>query len=243
MSRFTVQATWDDVPHLSDQDKRDLWNSFPVHEREARAKGVPMLGSGRIFPVDEGAITCPPVAVPPHWVQIVGIDFGWDHPFAAARMAWDRDADVVYVTHEYRQREATPPIHAAAIRAWGDWLPVAWPHDAHQHDKGSGISLRDQYQSHGLKMLHEQASHEAGGNSVEAGITDMLERMETGRWQVFETCRSWLEELRMYHRKDGKIVKLRDDLISASRYALMMKRFAKKKPSAQPLKYDNRGII
>jgi hypothetical protein len=30
----------------------------------------------------------------------------------------------------------------------------------------------------------------------------------------------------MYHRKDGKVVKLMDDLISASRYAMMMKRKA-----------------
>jgi hypothetical protein len=44
---------------------------------------------------------------------------------------------------------------------------------------------------------------------------------------VFATCVLWLEERRMYHRKDGLVVKERDDLISSSRYALMMLRHAK----------------
>jgi hypothetical protein len=34
-------------------------------------------------------------------------------------------------------------------------------------------------------------------------------------------------EMRMYHRKDGLIVKVRDDLISALFKALMMKRYAR----------------
>ncbi len=34
----------------------------------------------------------------------------------------------------------------------------------------------------------------------------------------------------MYHRKEGKVVKERDDVISASRYALMMLRFAMTEP-------------
>jgi hypothetical protein len=55
----------------------------------------------------------------------------------------------------------------------------------------------------------------------------MLQRMQTGRWKVFSICTEWFEEFRLYHRKDGRIVKERDDLISASRYALMMKRYAR----------------
>ncbi len=34
----------------------------------------------------------------------------------------------------------------------------------------------------------------------------------------------------MYHRKDGKIVKLMDDLMSATRYAVMMERYASAPP-------------
>jgi hypothetical protein len=71
---------------------------------------------------------------------------------------------------------------------------------------------------------------------------DMLDRMRTGRWKVFSTCGTWLEERRMYHRKDGKVVKERDDTISASRYALMMLRYADVERSTI-IKYNPPKII
>ncbi|MNL80503.1 Terminase-like family protein [compost metagenome] len=67
--------------------------------------------------------------------------------------------------------------------------------------------------------------------------------MQTGRWKVFRTCPLWLEEFRLYHRKDGKVVKERDDVISASRYALMMKRFAKVKADAAAWKFQDRKVV
>jgi hypothetical protein len=55
---------------------------------------------------------------------------------------------------------------------------------------------------------------------------EMIERMQTGRFKVFRGLADWFEEYRLYHRKDGLVVKLADDLISATRYALMMRRYA-----------------
>lgn len=231
--RKVVSMTIDDAEHYTPEERAKIIASYPAHEREARTKGIPTLGSGLIFPVLEEEIVVEPFAIPAIWVQINGLDFGYDHPFAAVNLAWNRDADIVYVTKCYRQRQATPILHAAAIKPWGgDWkIPCAWPHDGFQHDKGSGEQLAAQYASHGLNMLPEQAQWEEGGNGVEAGIAAMLDRMLTGRWKVFSTCTEWLEERRLYHRKDGKIVKERDDVISASRYALMMLRFAETKPN------------
>ena len=50
--------------------------------------------------------------------------------------------------------------------------------------------------------------------------------MQTGRFKVFRQLNDWFAEKRHYHRKDGKIVKERDDLLCATRYAVMMLRFA-----------------
>jgi len=233
--RAVTTMTIDDADHYTPEQRAQIIASYPPHEREARTKGIPSLGSGLIFPVLEEDILVEPFAIPAIWPQINGVDFGYDHPFAAASIAWDRDADVVYVTKEYRQRESTPVIHAAAIKPWGDWIPCAWPHDGLQHDKGSGEQLASLYRAQGLNMLPEKAEWEDGGNGVEAGVADMLDRMFTGRWKVFSTCKHWLEERRLYHRKDGKIVKERDDMISASRYALMMLRFAEvRRPGTMP---------
>lgn len=240
--RAVVTMTIDDAEHYTDEERQRIIASYPPHEREARTKGIPSMGSGRIFPVPEEDILCEPREIPALWPQIIGIDFGWDHPFAACRLAWDRDSDVIYVIGEYRQREASPIIHSAAIKPWGDWLPVSWPHDGLQHDKGSGVQLAQQYRDQGLNLLPEKATFDDGSNGVEAGVSDMLQRMQTGRWKVFNTCSAWMEEFRLYHREDGKIVKERDDLISASRYALMMKRFAETEKSRLPT-FKKRAVI
>jgi phage terminase large subunit-like protein len=226
--RHVTTMTIDDAEHYTDEERKRIIASYPKHEREARAKGIPSLGSGRIFPVEEDLITVPAFEIPPHWVQIGGLDFGWDHPTAAVKVAWDRDNDCVYVTNTHRLREATPLIHAGTLKAWGDWLPWAWPHDGYQHDKGSGEALAQQYRSQGLKMLPEHAQYEGDrGNGVEAGLMDLLDRMETERFKVFGHLADWFEEFRLYHRKDGKVVKERDDIMSATRYAIMSLRFAK----------------
>jgi phage terminase large subunit-like protein len=237
--RAVVTATIDDAPHFTPEDIKRVTDSYQPHEREARLKGVPVLGSGRIFPIAEEVITCDAIAIPKHWPLIGGMDFGWTHAFAAVELAWDRDADVVYVTKAYRVREATPVIHAAALKAWGK-LRWAWPKDGGRETlEGAGISLARQYKEQGLEMLHTHAQFlpepgkETGSVSVEAGIFEMLTRMQTGRFKVFKHLNDWFEEFRLYHRKDGKVFKENDDLLSATRYGVMMLRFARTEAARQ----------
>lgn len=233
LSRTAIQATLEDADHLSSDDRTALVASYPEWERDARAYGRPARGSGSVFRVAEEPLKCEFFEVPKHFPQIIGVDFGYDHPFAACRCAWDRDNDIWYLLASYRESGASAPIHAAALRPWGLWIPCAWPHDGLQHDKGSGDQLAAQYRAHGLNMLPDHATHEEGGNGVEAGVQDMVERMQTGRWRVFPGNDLWFSEFRNYIRKNGQIVKVRDDLLSASRYSLMMKRFAETKPHSR----------
>ena len=225
--RADINMTIDDAEHYTPEERARIIAGYPEHEREARSKGIPILGSGRIFPVSEEAIKCEPFPIPDHWVQIGGLDFGWDHPTAAAHLAWDRDDDKIYVINSYKDREKPPILHAACIKPWGDKLPWAWPHDALQHDKGSGDQLAQLYRDQDLDMLPERATFDDGTNGVEAGLMDMLERMQTGRLKVFRHLVDWFDEFRLYHRKDGKVVKEFDDIMCATRYALMMKRHAR----------------
>jgi len=233
--RVDINMTIDDVGHYSDEDKARIIASYPAHEREARAKGIPIMGSGLIFPVEESAIVVEPFALPDIWPRICGIDFGWDHPSAVVWLAWDRDTDTVYLYDSVRMRESIPKDIAPLILQRGPWIPCAWPHDGLQHDKGSGIQLAEQYRQQQVNMLHEMAQMPETGDengyktsrtSVEASVLEMLNRMQTGRWKVFSNQKDWLQERQLYHRKDGKIVKERDDSISASRYAMMMLRYA-----------------
>jgi phage terminase large subunit-like protein len=225
--RHVTTMTIDDVEHYTPEERARIIASYPAHELEARTKGIPTLGSGRIFPVPEETITCEQRDFPSHWPRIGGMDFGWDHPFAAVELVWDRDTDTIYVSKTHRLREATPILHSAAIKPWGN-LRWAWPRDGRRETlEGAGVSLARQYSEQGLDMLHEHAQFEDGSVSVEAGLMDILDRMQTGRFKVFKHLNDWLEEFRLYHRKDGKVVKENDDLMAATRYAVMMLRYAR----------------
>jgi hypothetical protein len=69
-----------------------------------------------------------------------------------------------------------------------------------------------------------------GGNSVEAGISDVLNRMQTGRLKIFSNQLQIIEELRMYHRKNGIVHKVDEDLADALRYGVMGIRYASTEP-------------
>src|SRR5215813_8094633 len=246
--RHTTFMTIDDVKHFSDEEKTRIIASYPKHEVEARTKGIPILGSGRIFPIEESKIVCEHRDFPSHWPRIGGMDFGWDHPFAAVELVWDRDSDTVYVSRVYRLKESTPIEHAAAIRAWGRDLRWSWPRDGKRETlEGAGIALAEQYRDQGLNMLPEHAQFEDGSVSVEAGLMMMLDRMRTGKLKVFKEHLDWWQEFRLYHRKDGKVVKEGDDLLCATRYALMSLRFASTQAHAdkwrRPIEYPNLGIV
>jgi hypothetical protein len=159
-------------------------------------------------------------------VRLGGMDFGWTHFAAFVEMWWDRDLDVVYLVRTLRLREQTPLQQVEVVRGWR--LRWAWPHDGRNATlAGAGLPLMRQYADAGLDMMHEHATFADGGNSVEAGVLEMADRMRGGRWKVFKGQNdAWLEEYRMYHRKDGLLVKEGDDAISASRYGLMMLRSA-----------------
>jgi phage terminase large subunit-like protein len=227
-----------DAEHYTQAQRNAIIATYKPFERDARTRGIPQLGSGRVFPIDQDDISVAPFQIPSFWPQIGGLDFGWDHPSAAVRLAWDRDNDVIYVTATHRAREQTPVLFAGSIKPWGSWLPWAWPHDGLQHDKGSGEQLAAQYRAQGLNLCDTRATFEDGTSGVEAGVTEMLDRMQTDRWKVFANLADWFEEFNLYHRKDGLIVKEGEDLLSASRYAMMMRRKAAVQFKPAPILQD-----
>ena len=199
-----------------------------------RSRGIPMMGSGLVFPIDLETIMIDAIAIPDYWARIAAIDFGWDHPTAVVWLAHDRDTDIVYVYDCYRASNVLPAVVAQAIKSRGDWIKVVWPHDGMRGDGRGGITTADQYRKMGVQMHYQQFCNPpapdqeegASGNSIEPGVQHMLERMMTGRLKVVRTLNDWFQEARMYHRKDGKIVDSQDDLMSATRYAVQSLRFA-----------------
>lgn len=168
--------------------------------------------------------------IPEHWGKLWGFDFGIGHPFAAVLSAWDRDSDVIYILKTVKMVGQIAEAHAAAIRNIDANAPIAWPHDGIKRDIGAGESIAAQYRKAGLRMLPVHSTWPDGGYSTEAAVMEMDRRMQTGRFRVCADLTDWFEEYRRYHRKDGMIVKVDDDLIAATQKVMMMKRYAKNGP-------------
>jgi phage terminase large subunit-like protein len=224
----------DDIPpdgHISAEAKKKIIEGYLPHEREARSRGVPILGSGRIFTTLESMVTEAPIEhIPSYWKKLWGIDFGIGHPFAAVLILWDADNDVIHVHETIRMADTLSIVQAAAMRKIAVGVPVAWPRDGTERDRNTGKPLSDGYKKHGLKMLDHHATWPDGSVSTEAGIEEMDEREKTGRLKYAAQLSDLLEERRFYHRKDGKIVKMKDDIMSALRICIMARRFARAVP-------------
>jgi phage terminase large subunit-like protein len=213
--KAVVKAAWQDAPHLKSEDMHRLRQSLRPHEVAARERGVPMLGRGKVFPVEEKEIGCERFEIPEAFKKCVGIDFGWSNPTAAVWLAHDGARDVVYVTDIYWRAEATPAEHAAEILRRGEWIPAVGDPAGQAAGQSDGRSLFQLYEKAGLRL-------QPAANDVETGLMALLERMRSGRFKVFLDCAAWWEEFRNYARDmRGKIIKRDDHLLDATRYALM----------------------
>jgi hypothetical protein len=230
-----LQKGWDDAPHLTEKVKEELLASFPVHQREMRTKGIPMLGHGRIYDIAEESVLCDAFTPPDHWFQIDGMDFGWDHPQSRIKLVWDKDNDMFYVTRAWKQSQASAIQAWGATKAWAAGVPTAWPLDGLQTEKGSGKQQKAYYAEAGFKMCLNHATWPDGTNGVEAGLMEIRDLMMVGKFKVFRGLRDLMAEFLQYHRdENGKIVKVGDDLLDAVRYAYMMRRFAKQIKEPKP---------
>jgi hypothetical protein len=172
------------------------------------------------------------------WARwLVGVDFGYDHPFAAALCAWVPDAEEFFVLDGFKMERAEAFHHVKRIAGMcrGLRIPIAWPHDGMQHEKGSGVALADVYRRCGAPMLASHATNKGGGIHIEPAIEEMCGYFKEAKLLIADHMGELAEELLNYHRdEDYKIVRLRDDLISATRYAFMMRRNGKLLDECEP---------
>jgi len=213
-TRAVIMATWSDAPHLTEEMKEAMLETYPPYQRDARSKGVPALGAGAIYPVPESDISCEPFEIPDHWPRCYALDVGWNRT-AALWLALDRESQTVYAYSEHYRGQAEPSVHAESIKARGDWIPGVIDPAARGRSQKDGEQLLTQYQELGLQLT-------TANNAREAGIYAVWQRLSGGRFKVFKTLQNWFAEYRLYRRDDkGNIVKANDHLQDCSRYGIL----------------------
>ena len=247
-----LTSTWDDCPHLTPEKRDQILSNIPAHEREMRSKGIPIIGTGVVFPIPSEMITVDAFSIPDHWFHACGIDFGgWNHPTAMVWIAWDRDTDMVYVYDCYKAVQKELAIHAAVLNTKGKKdITVFYPHDGQKSgDRNTGVGIAQSYRDLGCNMFHtwftnppqDGIEEGRGGNAVDVGLISMYNRMAEGRFKVFSHLREWFKEKDTYHTKEGKVVRQNEDLMSATRYAEGMLRHStpKVRTFMRPVAVDN----
>ena len=220
--KYVVTCSWDQIPHLSEDAKRELLNSIPPYQRDARSRGVPSLGSGVIYPVPEADYLVEPFEIPGAWKRLYGMDVGGKT--AAVWLALDPETNKIYVYSAYYQERQEPSIHAAAIKGRGDWIPGAIDPASRGRSQADGQRLMDMYRDLGLDV------HKAI-NAVETGLYTVWEALSTDKLKIFNRgCEPLLKEMRTYARDEkGSVIKLNDHCCDSLRYAYMTRDLAKTK--------------
>jgi len=213
--KWVVSATWDDCPHLSQKWKDAQLQEYSANERDARSKGIPALGSGRVYPIDEEFVVVRPFKIPSYWKKSYGLDPGWNAT-AAVWIAEDPATNVKYVYSEYKHGKVIDLIHADAIKRRGEWMQGAIdPHGA-KHKRDDGTDKIDYFISLGLNLI-------PGNGDPTTGISKLLAQFESGALKIFITCEELLNEIRVYKydlNDPNKIAKNQEDhLLDALRYA------------------------
>lgn len=224
MNRFVLTMGFDHVPHLSEDSKRKLIESFPPHERDARSKGTPQLGSGAIYPIPESDVIIDDLKIEDHWPRAYAMDVGWNRT-AVAWFAQNPDTKVYYMYGEHYRGQAEPSVHAYAVKSRGDWIQGVIDPASRGRAQRDGSQLLQTYIDMGLKLS-------TAFNGVESGIYEVWQMLSGGQLKVFRSCQNWIQEFRLYRRDDnGKIVKENDHLMDTTRYFVMSgKEIMKTKP-------------
>ncbi len=214
MAKWVCNLSWEDAPHLTEQDKKDLLASYSPHERDARSKGIPHLGSGMIYPVPESEFVINPIKIPEHWPRVYAMDVGWKKT-AALWAAWDPKQDIWYIYSELYMGYKEPSVIADSIKARGHWINGVIDPNSDRRSEAGGEALLNTYTKLGLTLYK-------ANNAVDPGILEVYQKLSSGRIKIFDHMENTLAELRIYRRDlNGRIVKKDDHLMDTLRYLIM----------------------
>lgn len=151
------------------------------------------LNSVPVYPVAPTQIAQEPFRqVPSHWPRGYGMKVE-PNRVTVLWSAFDKESDILYIISEHSRSYAEPSANAQAIRARGVWMPGFI-----ETEKASQDEIRqviDVYRGLGLNVDYSE-------RALEAGISDMHQRISTGRLKAFTTCTGFFQEYRSYRRDD-----------------------------------------
>jgi phage terminase large subunit-like protein len=219
--KYCVSTTIFEVPHIPKVEQDRLYQSWPEYQKQARAKGIPQLGQGQVFPYSEDMIKCEPFTIPKHWKKVSGLDVGW-RAWASCWFAINPDDGKVYCYSSYKCGEKTPLMHWTSLKTRGDWIPFAADPASHGRSQNDGKVIFDQLEDFGMNISNAD-------NSREAGIYDIAELFVGDQLKIFSTEVELIRELLNLARDDKGLIKNSSamHMFDAFRYGVHTRELAK----------------
>lgn len=167
--------------------------------------------SSSIYTTPESEIAIDPREIPPYWPRAFGMDIRWNGT-TALWSALDPQSGILYVYSEPSQSNAEPAVQVQGILSRGGWIPGVIDPMANGRSQDDGWRLLETYQKLGLKL-------QSADSSEESGISEVWQRMSSGRLKVFRMLANFFEEYRLYRRNEqGQVVKENDQLMNCLRH-------------------------
>lgn len=235
---YLQSVSWADCPHITESIAKQLLAGIPTYQHDMRTKGIPVIGSGAVFPYMDEDITINDVIIESHWPVVAGIDFGkLVDPSVITFSAYNPTTEQYYIFDEiYLDEDRSPRAIADAIKSSAyPGITCVLPHDAFGEAPETAANLLRNYginvfiqpfrnptdTKQGLNIFKGSGGHVA---EIEPGLTMMRYLFDENKLKVWRGCNQWLKEKRAYFYKPGNGKQERtgaDHCIDSSRYALM----------------------
>lgn len=216
--KLVTMVGWDDIPHLTEKAKKIALQQIPEYLRDAKTKGIPYLGEGRVFHFDLKQFTIKPFHIPEYYEQFFAVDPG----VKTTAVIWgavDPNTKTTYIIDEFSAHHLGIHTIADAIKSHGAWIPgVIDPFYSHLSSESTKTTV-ELLKEAGLDI--EQVPRHTN-NFKEGGIEAIKVSFLTGKLKIFENCTTLLNQLTLYHRLDtGKTGNTPDDEVDALRYGII----------------------
>lgn len=231
---YLRSASWDECPHFTPEMIEQELAKYPTWQHEMRRRGLPVLGTGAIFEIEDNAIKLMELNIPDNWEILAAIDWGEQvDPTVVTVAVRNPQSDHYYIYDVlYFDTDRSPHAVGRALNERYPGITLIRPHDRPALSNqliNMGVNVQfDPFRnppSSVLKMKQGNGESKAF-NDVETGLDEMRLMFSEGRLKVLSRCEKWFEQKATYYYKQnkntGKVDRSRpDDLMDSSRYAIL----------------------
>lgn len=236
---YLDSASWDEAPHITEDDIKRLLAGVPRYQWDMRRHGLPVLGSGAVFPYPDEDISCDVVPIQPHWPVLASLDFSSVNDASIiAYCAYDPDKDIYYaydLVYIDRIEDKNPKYMANVIlNSTTPSIPTISPHDGGIKSVNPEAKARIM-KDLGVNILGEPFFNPSNLNlpyysingknrDREPGLTEMRRLFEEGKLKIAKHIKAFFKEKgQMFYvpTATGMATKGDDDAIDAIRYGIL----------------------